>query len=150
MIGKTIRAVIALAILALAVFVLLQTARHPKINNLRAAFKQKSDIVFDNLEDSVSPQRRQPLTTIELEETLKLNLPVPFTGFNQDDWQWFWQLCYGAFTQDSGDWPKRKSQLSRQEIQNILSDSYKPFERFSEQQWNIFWQHVLKGRVFKK
>ena len=149
MIGKTIRAVIALTILALAVFVLLQAARHPKINNLRTAFKQKYDIVFDNLADSISPQRNQPLTTIELEESLKANLAVPFAGFSQDDWQWFWQLCYGSFAQDSGGWPKRKSQLSRQEVQNILADNYNSFGRFTEQQWNIFWQHVLKGRVFK-
>lgn len=150
MFKKTFKLIIGVAIVALIVLVLLQAARHPKINNLRTAFKDKFAVLLENLAESISPARKRPLTTIELEGNLKANLAVPFASFNQRDWQWFWHLLYGRYTQDSDGWPKRKRQLTKEEIQNILADSYRPFGRFSPQQWEVFWQRILKRRVFKE
>lgn len=147
---KVIALIIGLAIVAAAVFGLLQASRHPKTDEARNTFRDKSDILLGNLADSVSPLRKPPLTTIELEENLKSNLPVPFARFGQEDWDWFWNLLYARFTDDSGGWPKRKKQLTKYEIQSTLADSYQPFDRFTERQWNIFWQYILKGRVFKR
>ena len=148
---KVVSVIIGLAVIVFGVFALLKAAKDPKINQLRTDLKDKTAIFFDNLREDISPQRRHPLTTIELEESLKVSLPVPFAEFNQEDWNWFWELLYGRFTVDSNGWPKRKRQSTRQEIQNILIDYYyRPFSSFRQRQWDIFWQRILRGKVFKR
>ena len=147
---KTVSLIVGWAIIGVVAFVFLQAAKHPRLGRIRTAFKDKAAIISDNLLDSVAASRRPPLTTIELEENLKRNLSVPFASFNQDDWEWFWHLLYGKFTEESGEWPRRKKQLTKQEIQSMLAEYYyRPFSSFREKQWEIFWQHILKGRVFK-
>ncbi len=147
---KLISLIIGLTVIACVIFALLTAVNHPKINQLRTDLKYKTAVFFNNVRESVSPQRRHPLTTLELEESLKVSLPVPFVKFNQEDWDWFWQLMYGRFTIDSSGWPKRKGQLTKQEIQDSLAYCYpRPFGNFRQKQWNIFWQQVLKGKVLK-
>ena len=137
-------------ILGVLIFACLQAAKHPELEKIRTAFKDKIRIGYNNLRDSMVTSRRRPLSTMELEEYLKSNLAVPFANFSQDDWEWFWQLLYAKVTDDSSGWPKRKVQRTRQEIQDILTDYYyQPFGFFKEEQWRIFWQDILKGRVFK-
>ncbi|MCQ9208885.1 MAG: hypothetical protein NG712_05875 [Omnitrophica bacterium] len=148
------RAILAIiswtVLLGLVAFVVLQTGEDSKMARLRSNFEGGSDTFFANLSDVVSPLRTHPLTTVELEENLKVILPLPFKKFNQNDWEWFWNLLYGRFPQDSGGCMRRERQLSRQEIQETLSiHYYQPFSSFKEQQWKLFWQHGLKGKVFK-
>ena len=89
------------------------------------------------------------MSTIEWEEHLKHKMPIPFASFKRDNWNWFWHLLYGRFPEDSQGWPKRTSQLTREEIQEELVYYYeKPFASFRQGQWDILWQHILKGKVF--
>jgi len=149
LIKKLILFIIGLSVLALAVFGLLKLAGHPLIEGSRAGFKSRLDIILNNLAGSISPQRSYPLTTVDMEASLKTYLVVPFGAFHQDDWKWFWNLLYGTIEEDSGAWPKRKRQRSREEIQNSLAYYYsQPFGAFGDQQWTSFWQYVLKGKVF--
>jgi len=138
-------------ILGVLVFVCLQVAKHPRLEEIRTAFKDRIATGYNNLRDSIGTSRSPLLTTLELEENLRSNLRVPFASFNQDDWGWFWHLLYDKVTEDSSEWPRRRVQRTKQEIQDILADYYyQPFGSFREKQWEIFWQHILKGRVFKE
>jgi len=142
--------IIGSSILALAIFGLLKLAGHPAIEGSREGARSRLDIILNNLAGSISPQRSYPLTTIEMEASLKTYLAVPFRDFHQDDWKWFWNLLYGTIEEDTGTWPKRKRQRSREEIQNSLAYYYsQPFGAFGDQQWATFWQRILKGKVFK-
>ena len=146
---KAILSIIGLVLVIFAVFGLLKLASHPKAKELRIKFKDRPAALRKDLFETAVPSRKHPLTTIELEENLKVNLPVPFANFSQKDWQWFWHLIYGSFREDADAWPERKRQLTQQEIQNELVDYYyRPFGSFKQRQWDIFWQHILKGKVF--
>ena len=148
-VNKPVLLIIGLAILGLLIFFSLEIAKHPKTEEIRFTFKEKAEIIYDNVLDSLNVSRRSPITTIELEERLRSNLPVPFASFKRDNWNWFWHLLYGKFSEDSQEWPKRTSQLTREEIQGKLIYYYqKPFVSFRQRQWDNFWQHILKGRVF--
>lgn len=149
LIKKLILLIIGLGVLTLMLFGLLKIAGHPAIEDSRESFKTRLDIVLNNFVGSISPQRSYPLTTLEMEESLKTYLAVPFRDFNQDNWKWFWNLLYGSIEEDTGTWPKRKRQLTREEIQNSLAYYYsQPFGGFGDQQWAIFWQRILKRKVF--
>lgn len=147
---KTVSLIVSLSLLGLLVWMLFETARHSKVNDLRVSFKDKLQVLYENSQDMVNPARRAPLSTIELEERLKANLAVPFGKFSRRDWDWFWRLLYGRFKEDTPGWPKRVRQLSREEIQdNLIDYYYRPFASFGDKQWAIFWQQILKGQVFK-
>lgn len=146
---KAILFIIGPLLVIFAVFGLLKLAGHPKTEELRIEFKDRLVALYKDLFRTAVLSRRRPLTTIALEENLKVNLPVPFANFSQEDWQWFWDLMYGSFRKDANGWPERKRQLTRQEIQGELASYYfQPFGLFKERQWGIFWQHILKGKVF--
>jgi len=143
--------IIGFALVIFVIFALLEIAKHPATERLRRGFKDKSAVLFDSLSEDISQPVRRPLTTIELEANLKVNLPVPFKKFNEEDWEWFWDLLYGEYPVDSSGWPKKMRQLSKQEIQDILVDYYaQPFGFFQQKQWGIFWQYILKGKVFEE
>lgn len=146
---ETASFIISLVILGLVVFFSLQLAKHPKTAKMRDVLTDRAAASYDSLRDSITISRRAPISTIELEENLKVNLPAPFISFSQEDWKWFWHLLYGKFTQDSAEWPRTKRQLTREEVQNELTVYYStPFASFGEREWTIFWQDILKGKVF--
>ena len=141
--------IIGSSVLALAVFGLVKLAGHPAIEGSREGFRSRAGLILNNLAGSISPQRPSPLTTVEMEASLKTYLAVPFRAFHQEDWNEFWNLLYGTIEEDTGTWPKWKRQRSREEIQNNLAYYYsQPFGAFGDQQWATFWQQILKGKVF--
>ncbi len=130
----------------LAIFNLI---RSPGLGQFRAAVKERCAVILERPRASVYFSRKPPLSTVELEINLKTNLSLPFAGFKQDEWDWFWQLLYGRFSVDAPGWPKEKRQLDREEVQDRLIEYYpQPFAAFNEEHWSIFWRHILKGRVF--
>lgn len=147
MLKRLLLCVVGLALVASLVYSLLEVAKHPASEGVRATLKEKALIYFNNLR-SVIWARRPPLSTLELEENIKTVLPDPFGQFTREDWDWFWHLLYGSFTIDSG-WPKQRRQLTQLEIEDMLIASFpQPFRYFQDEQWAIFWQHALKKRVF--
>ncbi|UCB56666.1 MAG: hypothetical protein JSV30_05520 [Candidatus Omnitrophota bacterium] len=143
--------IVSWAILAVVACAFFRLARHPRLSRMRGTLKEKSETLGTNVFGEFSEEitRRPPISTIELEENLKVGLPVPFAKFSRTDWEEFWQVLYGKYEMDSGQWPRRKRQLSRQEVQTMLGIQYQqPFNSFTEEQWAIFWQRILKGKVF--
>ena len=148
---RLILLVVSLGLFFLIIFVSLEMAQHPKIDKLRFDFKDKTGILLANLSEILAPPRRHPLSTLELEENLKLNLAVPFAKFTEDDWNWFWHLLYGRHVADLQGWPRRKRQLTKEEIENALVNYYyRPFGNFDQRKWQIFWRNTLKDLAFKR
>lgn len=146
---KTVLAVIAWVVLGLSVFTVMQLTKYVKTEELRSAFKDKITAVRDTILSNLAISRNPPLTTVDLEESLKLYVRVPFTNFSRDDWDYFWHLLYGKFPDDSNTWPRRKRQLTREEVESELADYYgAPFSYFSDSQWSVFWKNALRGKVF--
>lgn len=142
---------ISWVILSLVILALLQIARGQDAGRIKAAFWNKVNIIYEYLLSSTAPSRRPPVTTIELEENLRANLPVPFADFSEDDWRQFWHLLYGKFPEDSEGWPRKRRQLTRPEIESELAYYYgRPFNTFNQRHWDIFWLQLLKGKVFNK
>lgn len=147
---KVIGLIIGFAILAVAIIGLSKIVSHPTVDTSRTNFKMSLDVFLSNAIGSISPERSTPISTLDLEESLRTYVPVPFREFTEMNWRWFWKLMYGRVEEDWGGWPKRKRQRDRIEVQNTLVDYYwRPFGSFREQQWASFWQFVLKGRIFK-
>jgi len=147
---KIIFVTIGLTILAFMIVGLLRLAHHPTLEDSRATMDNKLSILLNNLAGSIAPERTPPISTLDLEESLRTYVPTPFTRFTEDDWTWFWQLMYKRVEEDTDSWPRRKRQLAREEIQEILMNYYpRPFSSFKDQQWASFWKFVLKGRIFK-
>jgi hypothetical protein len=146
---KAVLIIVGWAVLVTALLTCLQIAKHPGMRRLRENLKDKFTTIISNFSDRGLIWRRRPITTIDLEENLKVNLAVPFREFSEEDWDWFWELMYEKYPKEGVGWLKRKRQLDRQEIESILTNYYyQPFGSFREEQWGIFWQHILKGRVF--
>ncbi len=146
---KVILIIISWTMLGFVLLAFLQVVKHPKTEIIRDNLRDKMLLVYRNFFGSLAVSRKPPMSTIKWEEDLKHNMPIPFASFKRDNWNWFWHLLYGRFSEDSQGWPKRTSQLTREEIQEELIYYYqKPFASFRQRQWDIFWQHILKGKVF--
>ena len=129
--------------------VLLRLSKHPQLDKARFSLKDKVSIFLSNLSETVAPARKPPLSTLEMEQNLAINLPTPFENFRKKDWDHFWHLLYGRFEEDSYGWPRRSRQLSQEEVEAELEAYYpRPFSFFGTREWGIFWKSLLKGRVF--
>ncbi|MFH1245261.1 MAG: hypothetical protein V1662_02130 [Candidatus Omnitrophota bacterium] len=147
MMKKLILSVVSLAVVAFLAYGLLEVAQHPASEGVRETLKEKALIYIENIR-SVIWARRPPISTLELEESIKNVLPNPFGEFTREDWNWFWHVLYGRYTVGSG-WPKPQRQLTQIEVEDMLIDSFpQPFGSFNDEQWAIFWQYGLKKRVF--
>ena len=148
---KVVSFIISIAVWTSLIFVLFKLSKSSILTESRVLLKDKVAILLSNVSNFISPSRRPPVTTIELEQNLKNSLSLPFDDFSENDWKWFWRLLYERFPVDSQGWPKRKRQLTRQEIEGVLTDYYyQPFGSFKQQQWDIFWEYILKGQVFER
>lgn len=126
----------------------VQIAKSQRAEKVRTGLKDTLLDIYYSFKDNITTSRRPPLTTIDLEESLKASLREPFAFFTPQEWRWFWTLLYGKFLDESR-WPRTKRQLTREEVEYELSMAYKnPFGYFQDKQWDIFWQHILKGKVF--
>lgn len=149
-----ISAVILIAVFAVLVFKMVSSG---DLDGLRGNFSDDFDdlrlrakIFKENTRDLISPPRKQPISSLIAQETLKQALKYPFADFEDEDWEYFWDLIYGVHeTDDYGVnyTPKRKRQLSIEEIQEILEYDYpKVFPRFSANSWEGFWKIVFQKR----
>lgn len=146
---RVVLAVIAWVILVTLVCFFLQFIKGEKSEELRMTFKDRIAAVHDNILYNLGSSRTPPLSTVDLEENLKLYVRNPFISFTRDDWEEFWDLLYAKVPEDESGWPTRKSQFNREEAQIALADYYgEPFSRFTDSQWSVFWRHALKGKVF--
>lgn len=146
---KIILLIVSLSVLVALVIFLLQLSKHPQLDKARFSLKDKIRIFLSNLSDTVAPARKPPLSTLEIEQNLVINLPTPFENFRKKDWDHFWNLLYGRFAEDSGGWPKRSRQLTQEEVEAELGLYYsRPFSFFGTREWEIFWKSLLKGKVF--
>ncbi|MBN3039254.1 MAG: hypothetical protein JW869_07570 [Candidatus Omnitrophica bacterium] len=139
---------ISLLIIGGIFFGMFFIAKSQKIERLRTSLKYVLEDIFYSFKESTFTSRRPPLTTIDLEESLKANLREPFGHFSPQEWRWFWNLIYGRHL-DESKWPRTTRQLTREEVEYELTVSYQnPFNYFQDEQWDIFWRHILKGKVF--
>ncbi len=127
---------------------LMQMAKSPRSDAVRASVKGGIRASWESFRDSLFYSRKPPLTTIELEANLQNNCPEPFARFGPQEWRWFWELLYGR-VEDKSRWPTTTRQQTQDEVEAELAYSYPElFANFGEKQWQMFWGQILKGKVF--
>ena|SRR3989338_2127684 len=108
------------------------------------------NIRVDNFNRGFSPQRSRPITTLQIEEDLKMSVGPPFRDFQGSDWDKFWNLIYGLFPVDYPEnerLPPRARQLTYPEMQEKLKKLYpSPFSYFQDEHWKQFWQIIFKKK----
>ncbi|MBU2540594.1 MAG: hypothetical protein KJ593_01710 [Candidatus Omnitrophica bacterium] len=144
--------IIVVAVFGLLAFKLVRSGGldglRTNIASDRQDLKTQFEIVRANTRDLISPLRKPPYSTLAPQATLAQMLPQAFAEFQEDDWRYFWELIYGVHETDdygSNYTPKRKRQLSIEEIKETLSYDYpEVFGRFNGQMWEEFWKVVFK------
>ncbi len=108
---------------------------------------ETADVLMDNFNYSLRPERSRSISAIEQETKLKSFVGEPFLSFQQSDWDKFWNILYGAYPLDYSDnrrLPPRVRQLNYPEMEAKLKEfSPNPFSYFQEEHWRQFWPIVF-------
>lgn len=121
-----------------------------EIKDTASFFLEKIQISFDNFFyfSGSNPKRHRPLSTLTKETELTLYIGTPFRDFKRSDWNWFWDLIYGAFPKEKPDkegLPLKLRQLDSDEIALKLIKRYpEVFANFKENHWRMFFYEILK------
>ena len=122
-------------------------------NNIKELWSfniEKLNIYFYNTfyQSNSEPKRKPSLSLINKEAELKLYIGVPFTGFDEADWQKFWDIIYEAYPLASPEregLPNKVRQLTEGEIKDRLASKYPtPFGYFKDNHWQTFFSIIQK------
>jgi hypothetical protein len=142
---KYIVNIIAIALVIVLVFLaiyLKNSGNYPlneQIRNFSKYFSQFINVVKHNVGMEISPLRKQNLTYIEREASLREYLPTVFGQFSDRDWQNFWALIYEPIQKKQGKF-KVKTYRTKDEIEDYLREHYpNSFGYFQANHWFNFW-----------
>ncbi|MBM3249912.1 MAG: hypothetical protein FJZ09_03575 [Candidatus Omnitrophica bacterium] len=113
---------------------------------------EKLRIHRENLFYQAGPEakRHRPVSLLQKETELKAGFPNPFVRFNENSWNDFWNIIYGAFPVEEPEkpgLPRRMRQLTPAEIAQKLKETYpNPFNYFKDEHWQVFFGIILKKR----
>lgn len=101
-------------------------------------------IKVENFSYEMSPERSKPMSTLEKETRLIVGIGEPFKNFTPKDWQQFWNIIYGIYSEEPEPGkPSRKRQLTQNEMEQKLIEKYPmPFSYFGDAHWNEFWKII--------
>ena len=111
---------------------------------------ERFNIYFYNsfYQSNSEAKRKPPLSLINKEAELKLYIGAPFTSFNEEDWQKFWDIIYEAYPLVSPEregLPNKVRQLTEGEIKDRLVSKYPtPFSYFKDNHWQSFFSIIQK------
>ncbi|MBU1870318.1 MAG: hypothetical protein KJ818_07605 [Candidatus Omnitrophica bacterium] len=136
-------------VLGFVILALLYNYRF-KIENFWLFNMKKAQIYKDNFfyESGEKMERKQPLALTKKEAMLKVYMGSPFRGFEQKDWDEFWNIIYGVFAKDQPEaegLPQRVRQLNLEEIQEELISLYpQPFSYYKDSDWDRLFYFIFK------
>lgn len=131
-------------------FLLLIIKFQNEVKDFASFYIEKAQIHLDNFfySSSSKPKRHRPISTLTKETELKLYIGSPFRDFSRSEWNWFWNLVYGAFPKEKpakSGMPLKLRQLNSEEIALKLINRYPDFfSGFKESHWQMFFRDILK------
>ncbi|MDP2923698.1 MAG: hypothetical protein Q8O30_08285 [Candidatus Omnitrophota bacterium] len=143
--------IIALFLVGLLVFAVIKfkedSNSYPFEERIKKISKSVSKFIKAekrNIDTSLTPPRRMPLTAIEREEAMRQYVPYVFGSFSDKDWKNFWALIYEPIDAKEGGFSVKRFR-TKDEVERILADRYSdPFGYFQENHWFDFWQYVAR------
>lgn len=138
--------ILAIVLLAMIVYGVIEFKKkndtypfEAKVRGICREFSKFLNTEKTNINMSMAPQRRRPLTFIQREEALRQHTPDLFANFSELEWGKFWALIYEPIDEKQGKLTVRRYR-TREEVESILREKYsQTLGYFKESQWQEVW-----------